>query len=120
MKTTYPEDDKEFLSKLDALIADNLNKEKLSVAFLAGSMCMSVSTFFRRVKEATGMGCKRYVRTVRLQKVLSGLKNARGGGQPVTISNIAIRCGFSSLSAFDKAFRKDYGISPSEYIAKYL
>ena len=113
MKTTFPEEDKEFLSKLDALIADNLNKEKLSVAFLAGSMCMSVSTFFRRVKEATGMGCKRYVRTVRLQKVLSGLK-------PVTISNIAIRCGFSSLSAFDKAFRKDYGISPSEYIAKYL
>lgn len=118
MNTSYPDDDKEFLKRLNAVITDNLTKENLSVAFLAGCMCMSLSTFFRHVKSATGMGGNEYIRSVRIENAIGMLQNANRGGVTVAIGEVAFACGFTSLSSFDKSFRKKFGISPTEYMKK--
>lgn len=116
MKTSYPDDDIEFRKRLDEIIAENLTLEDLSVVFLANRMNMSLSTFFRRVKSATGMGGNEYIRSKRIAKAVFGLQNAKRRGVTMAIGDVAFACGFASLSSFDKAFRKKFDISPTEYM----
>ena len=58
------------------------------------------------------MGCTyyRYVNTLRLHHACALLKSTER-----TVKEIALGCGFSDISTFNKAFRKAYGISPGEY-----
>ncbi len=37
----------------------------------------------------------------------------------MNISEIGYRVGYSSVSYFSKAFKKQYGTSPSEYVKNY-
>lgn len=116
MKISYPYDDIEFRKRLDEIIAENLTSEDLNVVFLSNRMYMSLSTFFRRIKAATGMGGNEYIRSKRIEKALSELQNAKREGVTMAISDVAFACGFASLSSFDKAFRNKLGITPTEYM----
>ncbi|SKB38496.1 Helix-turn-helix domain-containing protein [Sphingobacterium nematocida] len=38
----------------------------------------------------------------------------------LTISNIAYTCGFTSVSNFNRMFKRIVGVSPSSYVANYV
>ena len=81
------EDDNMKLSKLDQifltdvtrLIEENLNCEKLDIAFLANKKNMSHSTFYRKIKGLTGVSANDFIRKIRLknslQLIISGKHN---------------------------------------------
>jgi len=88
--------------------------EELTVANLARNANMSVSNFNRLFTKEVGTSPKNYLTAVRLNKSIKFLRR-----NDFSVSEIACKCGFSSLSHFSAAFKKFYNISPSEYREKY-
>jgi transcriptional regulator GlxA family with amidase domain len=88
--------------------------ENLSVSDLAKNANMSVSNFNRLFTKEVGVSPKNYLTAVRLNKSLNLLRR-----NDFSVSEIAVQCGFSSLSHFSAAFKNAYDMSPSEYREKY-
>ena len=81
---------------------------------IADSANISTSTCLRLFTAVLGTTPIKYLMTYRLQKAMEELKHANGR----TISEIAWSCGFSDASYFNRCFRREHGITPSEYISK--
>ncbi|MBF6351202.1 helix-turn-helix domain-containing protein [Nocardia flavorosea] len=61
--------------------------------------------------QQAGTSPRRLIKEERLTRAMAYLRSP--GPRPPTITDIAYRCGFSSVSAFSSAFRERYGRSPS-------
>lgn len=105
--------DRDFLEKIISVINNNISNPDLGVAFIANKMCMSNSTLYRKVMAVLGVPTNEYVRRIRMQKAMELLKQGT-----MSITDIAFETGFSTHSSFAKAFKKEYGMSASEYLAK--
>jgi AraC-like DNA-binding protein/mannose-6-phosphate isomerase-like protein (cupin superfamily) len=81
-----------------------------TLAQLAAAAASSRSAFNDRFRESTGMPPMRYLVRLRLAMAASEL---RGGD--ATLAEIAARVGYGSEVALSKAFRREFGVSPSEY-----
>ena len=103
--------DREFLTKLSALIEENLTSNKLDMAFLTDKMNMSHSTFYRKLKALTGLTAVDYVRKIKLRRSLELISSGE-----TSITEIAYKAGFNSPGHFREAFKEEYGMSPSQYI----
>lgn len=64
----------------------------------------------RAFKEITGITIMTYLNNIRIEKAKSLLENSN-----LSISEIAVNCGFVSQSYFGKVFRKNETMSPLEY-----
>lgn len=80
---------------------------------IANSANISASTCLRLFGTVLGTTPVKYLTTFRLQKAAEALKRIDGR----TISEIAHACGFSDASYFNRCFRKEHGVTPSEYIS---
>lgn len=89
--------------------------EDLTITDLARNANMSVSNFNKIFTKEVGTSPKNYLTSVRLNKSIKLLRR-----NDFSVSEIAVKCGFSSLSHFSAAFRKYFLMSPSEYREKYL
>ena len=103
--------DKEFLSKLDHLIEENLGGPDMDMSFFTDRMAMSHSTFYRKVKALTGIGANEYVRKIKLKCGMEYLKSGR-----YNVNEVASLTGFNSPGYFRKCFRKEFGVLPSEVL----
>ena len=90
-------------------INDNLAKQiTLDDIAHAASMSRSyVSSYFKLV---TGVSPYEYLLTARVEKAIRLLKKT-----DLPVTEIAQKCGFGSLSSFNKTFRKSNGVTPREY-----
>ncbi len=102
--------DKKFLNKISKIVEDRLDKEELSVEELSQLVGLSRVHVYRKIKKLTGMSVSEFVRSVKLKLSLSLIKSS---GR--SISEIAYEVGFSSPSYFAQSFKKQFGISPSEF-----
>ena len=82
-----------------------LNRETL--ADVAG---FSVPHFHRVFTAHVGESAISYIRRVRLER--AGRKLRMGA---VDITQVALAAGYDSHAAFSKAFKQQYGLSPSEF-----
>ncbi len=84
--------------------------EALKIEELA-DWCHISETHFRRIfSEYTGMSPLEYINLVRVQSACNYLKNT-----DETMADIAAKCGFTTLSTFNRNFRNITGVSPSEW-----
>jgi AraC-like DNA-binding protein len=94
-----------------ALAAIHSEPEKAwTVADLASKACLSRSAFHDRFSEVLGMPPLTYLTEHRLRLAAHHLAQ-----QDLGISRISERVGYSSEAAFSQAFRRQYGVSPSQY-----
>jgi signal transduction histidine kinase/DNA-binding response OmpR family regulator len=105
--------DNDFLTKLTTLVEENLDSERLDIAFVVEKMNMSQSTFYRKVKGLTGISANEFIRKVRLKNSLQLLLSGE-----YNISEAAYKTGFNDLRYFRECFKEEYGMSPSDYLKK--
>ena len=103
--------DNEFLQKITQIIEENLEMEKMDIAFIADKMCMSHSTLYRKIKGLTEMSANEFIRKVKMRKGVELLMSGQ-----YTISEIAYMIGFSSVAYFRQCFKDEYGMAPSDYV----
>lgn len=75
---------------------------------------MSPFAFSRYFKKYAGSGFVEYLNKVRMDKAGHLLRETR-----YQVHEIAYQCGFSSISNFNKQFRRIEGLTPRDYRAKY-
>lgn len=89
---------------------DERYAEDIDLDLLAGVACLSRFRFSRLFAAETGEPAFERLARVRVERAASAL--ASGDGK---IADIAFRCGFGSLSAFNAAFSSRMGMPPSRY-----
>ena len=87
-------------------------KDPLSVSDLAATFFMDKNTLTRQFKLVTGMTPAECIRRKRLDAAYTMISHGAG------ITESCHECGFSDYSAFYRAFRQTYGISPSACAAQ--
>ena len=102
--------DEVFLKKLTAVIEQNLKEATVNVDRIASDLCMSRTKLFQKVKKLTGKNIVEFMLNYRLRKAARLLKE----GHPV--GEVVGEVGLRSRSWFDKAFKKEFGITPAAFI----
>ncbi|KOP25534.1 hypothetical protein AMR41_14550 [Hapalosiphon sp. MRB220] len=97
------------LRKILEYIHAHLNQD-ITLADLAGSVGMSQYYFVRLFKQSMGIAPYQYVIHQRVERAKLLLKQGK-----VTITDIALQCGFANQSHFTKHFRQVTGVTPKAY-----
>ena len=103
---------KEQLSRYEAIAryVDQHLDEPLSLDALAKQFYLSKFYLVHLFRENTGLSVHQYL----LKKRLAACCDAMQGG--AAVGEVCRRWGFGDYSAFYRAFRKEYGMSPSAYL----
>lgn len=107
---TLSEQDRKFMDELYRLMEKHSNEQNLSVSTMCKDMLISPAKFNYKVKELTGETPGIFFRKYKLNRAAAWL---RGG--KYNVSEIAVLTGFSTAAHFSVAFKKQFGVSPSEY-----
>ncbi|MGN0086461.1 MAG: helix-turn-helix domain-containing protein [Alloprevotella sp.] len=107
-------DDRAFAAQVEAIISQRIGQQDLDVEAIASQLCLSPSQFRRRLVKATGQTPQALIVKCRMQKARQLLEESR----QLNVSEVALSCGFENLSNFSRAFKKFYGLSPTDYQRK--
>ena len=102
--------DIEFMHKIHQIIEQNLNANDFNIDTIAGTIGLSRSAFFKKLKSLTGFAPVDLVREIRLNKAARLIETTDNN-----ITEIAYSVGFRDVGYFGKCFRKKYGKTPKEY-----
>lgn len=108
---TYSKADENFMSKLDQYIMQHLEQAELSVEEMAEEMCMSSSKLLRKLKAIIGKSPNEYLRIKRLKRASELLQSKK-----YSIAEISLLVGFGSPTYFSSCFKKQFGITPTEFL----
>lgn len=106
------EQDKDFLTKTMSIITIQMDNNRVSVDELASSLAMSTSQFRRRLEAITGETPQGYITNIRMQNARHLLDTQ----SQLTVLDIALRCGYDDQSSFTRAFKRFFGVTPSDYL----
>jgi AraC family transcriptional regulator len=84
--------------------------DKITVEELAKVACFSTFHFARMFTLAVGVSPHRHLSRMRLEIAMTELATSRQ-----SLSEIALKAGFSSQASFSRAFRRATGTTPGEY-----
>lgn len=96
------------LEQIIAYVAENFQNQ-ISLNSTAANFFVSSSTVESLFRQKLGKSFYRYVTEYRILSAQSLILKG------VTLKEVSSRCGFSDYSTFFKMFRKEVGVSPSEY-----
>jgi len=88
----------------------------LPLAAQAAAAGLSRYHFLRTFKAVTGLTPHQYTLRTRLREVAARLRDSAGDSRQ-RILDVALDSGFGDLSAFNRAFRAEFGMSPRAYRA---
>ncbi len=85
--------------------------ERITLEMLAKTADMSVNHFLRSFKEVTGTSPLKYLNEYRLAKARHDLKES-----DVSVTAVALACGYSDVSYFIACFKKAFGVTPGHHM----
>ncbi|MBR4502240.1 MAG: helix-turn-helix domain-containing protein [Clostridia bacterium] len=91
-------------------IRHNLTADDLSQSTMSKMAGISRDYFSRVFRDVTGMNYSKWLNMIRLEKATELLADKER-----TLTEIAMLSGFQSISSFNRVFREEKGVSPSEY-----
>lgn len=106
----------EFLDKAVSVVKEHLKDEDYNVDRFVSDMSMSKSAVYKRMKLLTGMNTSSFIKNIRLKAALQIMKQ----NHEVRVSDLAYLVGFSDPKYFSACFKKEYGMTPSEYVDRFL
>jgi DNA-binding response OmpR family regulator len=102
--------DKDFLTKLVAVIDENISETSLNAVLLEKTFNMSKMQLYRKLKTMTGMTPGEFIKHIRLKQAANLLVSTS-----LNVTEIFYRTGFNNQSYFFREFRKRYNCAPNEY-----
>ena len=105
-----PSAEEAFLKKLVEVVEANLGDESFGVDQMGSELGLGRRQLLRKLQASTGQTAIAFLRTTRLRKA----KHLIDSKARESVTEVAYEVGFSSLSYFAKAFRQEFGVTPSE------
>jgi signal transduction histidine kinase/ligand-binding sensor domain-containing protein/DNA-binding response OmpR family regulator len=105
--------DEKFLERLMTVFEDYISDPEFSTEKCAREVGMSRMSLNNKLKALTNKSTHEFIRTLRLKRAAQLLKNATG-----SVAEVAYSVGFNNTSHFAKAFRQQFGQSPSTFANK--
>lgn len=107
---TLSPQDRKFMDEVYEMMEKLLAQQDLNVNSMCRDMFISPSKFNYKIKELTGETPGIFFRKYKLNKAAQMLHDGL-----YSISEVAVLTGFSTAAHFSVAFKKQFGISPSDY-----
>lgn len=104
--------DEILMERVMKVVNGHLDNPELNVEMLAEQVGLSRVQLHRRMKELTGIPASEFIRNIRLKQAAVLLKDKK-----MNISQVAYAVGFTNHTHFSTAFKKFYGVSPTDYMA---
>jgi len=106
--------DEKFITRAMEIIEKNIGNSDFEVRQFEEEMFMSRMQLFRKIKALTNQTPGDFVRTIRLKRAASLIKQNFGN-----IAQITYEVGFNNPSYFAKCFKDLYGELPSDYMKNH-
>jgi len=104
--------DERLLKKAIEVVETNIGDPLFGVEELSKELAMSRTNMHRKIKAITGFPPSDLIRNIRLRKAAMLLVHKAD-----TVSQISLTVGFEDHSYFTKAFKKHFGVTPSDYLS---
>jgi AraC-like DNA-binding protein len=104
----------EFLNKFVQVIENHLDDNNLDVDLICLEVAMSRTKLYSKIQELTGQPVGEFILKQRLKRAAEILVS-----QDISIQEAMGRVGIQSQSYFTKAFKKEFGKTPSRFIHDY-
>jgi YesN/AraC family two-component response regulator len=105
--------DERFLHKAIEVVENNISDSDLDIESFSLKVGVSRMQLYRKLHALTDMTVKEFIRHIRLKRAAQLLVQ-----QKMNVSEIAYDVGFKDLSHFRKCFKREFGMSASEYATK--
>ncbi|MFI3322950.1 MAG: hybrid sensor histidine kinase/response regulator transcription factor, partial [Rikenellaceae bacterium] len=102
--------DEKFMSEILALINVNMGNEEFGVQEIVENMNISRTLIHNKIKALTGVSITYFIRGIRMKEAKRRLLEG------VNISEVAYSVGYSDPNYFTKCFKKEFNLTPREYI----
>lgn len=107
--TNNPRDEK-FMKELVDIIMKNISQEDFGVTEITTEMHISRSLLHTKLKSLTGCSITQFMRTIRMKEARTHLMNG------MNVSEASYAVGMSDPNYFTKCFKKEFDITPSEFL----
>jgi YesN/AraC family two-component response regulator len=105
--------DEKFLKNVLQVIEKNMADSEFRVETLGNELEMDPMAVYRKIKSLTGQTAVEFIRNIRLKRAAQLLRQ-----QKLTVAEVTYNVGFNDLQYFRTCFKKQFGLSPSEYMTK--
>jgi ligand-binding sensor domain-containing protein/signal transduction histidine kinase/DNA-binding response OmpR family regulator len=111
MELVHSEKDKEFMTRLLHIIDAQLSNPDFEIGYLCQEMGMSRTRLYQKIKSISRQSIGDFIRTVRLKKAVQIMTH-----EDVSLTEVMVRIGIQTQSYFTKAFKKEFGKTPTQFI----
>jgi len=111
MELVHSEKDKEFMTRLLQIIDTQLSNPDFEIGYLCQEMGMSRTRLYQKIKSISHQPIGDFIRTVRLKTAVQIMTH-----EDVSLSEVMVRVGIQTQSYFTKAFKKEFGKTPTQFI----
>ena len=102
--------DEVFMKELVELIMANLTKEDFGVTEITTHLRISRSLLHLKLKSLTGCSITQFIRTIKMKEAKTHLLNG------MNVSEASFAVGISDPNYFTKCFKKEFNITPTEFL----
>jgi len=111
MELVHSEKDKEFVTHLLQIIDAQMVNPEFDIEHLCNMMGMSRTKLYQQIKNISGQSTGDFIRTLRLKKAMQIMTH-----EDVSLTEVMYRIGIQTQSYFTKAFKKEFGKTPTQFM----
>ncbi len=111
MELVHSERDREFMKRLLETIDSQLSNPDFDIEWLCQEMGMSRTRLYQKIKGISQQSIGDFIRTIRLKKAVQIMTH-----EDVTLTEVMMRIGIQTQSYFTKAFKKEFGKTPTQFM----
>ena len=106
--------DEELMERIMKVVNENMGDSDFNVEKMCDEVGVSRTQLHRKLKEMTGVPTSEFLRNIRLNEAARLIREGK-----INITQVSYMVGFANNSHFSTAFKKYFGMSPTEYAARY-
>lgn len=102
------------MERIMKCVNDNLQNPDFNVEMLTDIVGISRAHLHRKMKEITGISTSDFIRNIRLEQAAKLLREGT-----INVTQVAYTVGFNNRAHFSTAFKKHFGVNPTDYYETY-